>query len=92
MKHHKTTTLEVSKDFQNRFNGCAADARRLGPEFTSRAHRGNERTKWERALVLWHKVTTGAITGPSAEALKRDHAAKFTQFAKTGGRIPAGIR
>lgn len=92
MKHHKTTTLEVSKDFQNRFDGAHQAARRLGPEFTSRAHRGNERTKWERALVLWHKVTTGAITGPSAEALKRDHAAKFNQFDRSGGRIPAGVK
>lgn len=90
MKTHKTATLETSESFQQRFRGAHTAVKRI-KGITLGVNHHTQEGKWSHALNLWHRVKSGAISGPSAAVVCAEHAGKFSQFEKNGGRLPFGV-
>jgi len=93
MKRHKTDTLEVSADFENRFRGAWKASRRIKPELPHMIRgRGKPIGRWLNALRLWLKFNDGTLPKESTEAVRRDYRAEWAYFASHGNRIPEGVR
>lgn len=90
MKTHRTTTLETSESFRERFRGAHTAVKRV-KVMALGMNRHTQEGKWSHALNLWKRIKSGAITGASAAAVCAEHAGKFSQFERNGGRLPFGV-
>ena len=91
MKTHRTTTLDTSPQFRDRFTGAHQEAKKAAKNLALGFNRSTQHGKWTHALYLWNRIKSGLIAGASADAVRAEHAGKFAQFDKNGGRLPLGV-